>query len=73
MNNVTVTPLVYRKLSVSTLLGHLGRTSINAMVIGRDNSWLINARTANSRHFIGTRKAIGLTNKASNKLMWVKL
>jgi hypothetical protein len=73
LNDVTVTQLVYRKLSVSSLLGYIGRISVNAMVIGRDNSWRINSRMANSSNFIGTRKAIGLTKQARNNYMQAKL
>ena len=73
LNNRDMIPMTYRKLSLPYLMGHLGRCKVNLLVIGGRNSWLINARTAHARHFVGTRQAIGLSSKATNIQMWKKL
>ena len=43
------------------------------MMIGKENSWIINARTSHKQHFVGTRLAIGLSKKALNVNSWKKL
>ena len=55
LNNKTVVKHVYQKLSMPLLLGSLGHCTYNLLVIGRQNSWIINAKTSHKQHFIGTR------------------
>ena len=43
------------------------------MLIGRENSWLINARTSHKQHFVGTRQVVGLTGKAQSAESWKRL
>ena len=65
--------MVYRRLSIPSLLVRLGRCRVNILVVGEKNSWLINARTTHSHHFVGTRLCQGLTKKASNTDVWNRL
>ena len=46
LNNKTVLKHVYKKLSLPHLIGKLGQCSENLLLIGRENSWLVNARTS---------------------------
>ena len=46
LNNKTVLKHVYKKLSLPHLIGKLGMCSENLLLIGRENSWLVNARTS---------------------------
>ena len=61
-NNEQVLKQCYRRLSVSHLLGHIGRCKESILAVGSKNSWLIIARTSHKRHFIGTRHSIGLSS-----------
>ena len=73
LHNKNVTRNVYRKLSVTHLLGNLGNCDVNLLIIGKENSWIVNASTSHNNHFVGTRQAIGLTNKATNIVSWKQL
>ena len=73
LNHQRVCPLVYRELSLTTLIGLLGRCPNNALVIGQHYSWLINAATCHHNHFVGSRIVRGLTYSANNILAWDKL
>ena len=55
LNNKTVVKHVYQKLSMPLLLGSLGHCNINLLIIGRQNSWIVNAKTSHKQHFVGTR------------------
>ena len=66
LNHKDILPLVYRKLSLPILLGSLGLCSYNLMVIGRRYSWIVNAQTSHSKHFVGTRYILGLPTKTVN-------
>ena len=59
LNDERVIIQVYRKLSLPTLLGLIGRCNTNLLIVGKRNSWIVNARTSHRRHYIGTKKAIG--------------
>ena len=61
LNRGHICELVYRELSLCTLLAMLGRCPHNVLVIGQRYSWLVNASTCHSGHFVGTRAVIGLT------------
>ena len=73
LHNENVTTNVYRKLHLPQLLGNLGNCDVNLLIIGKENSWIVNARTSHNNHFVGTRQAIGLTNKATNIVSWKQL
>ena len=73
LNKQYVRSQIYNKMSVSAFVGQLGFTNLNLLVIGKQNSWLINARTGHSRHFVGTRLASGLTRQACDVSKWRKL
>lgn len=73
LNCEKVVEHAYRRLSLPHLLGSLGRSYVNLLLIGRENSWIVNARTSHRRHFVGTRQAIGLTAKAANNASWTQL
>ena len=66
LNDKTNFGLTYRKMSVPRLLAHVGRCKVVILLIGKENTWLINAKTFNPRRFVGTRLATGLTSKAGN-------
>ena len=69
----TVVKHVYRTLSLPNLLGSLGQCKVNLLIIGRENTWLVNASTPHKKHFVGTRQAFGLTTKAKEVASWTKL
>ena len=46
---------------------------MNLLLIGRENSWIVNARTSHKQHFVGTRQLVGLTGEARNVDSWRKL
>ena len=46
---------------------------MNLLIIGRENSWLVNARGTHKQYFIGTRQAIGLSSKAESRGDWERL
>ena len=73
MNNERMKFLTYKKIDVANLLSLLSHTKVNMLVIGRHNSWVINARAIHKNQFVGTRGAVGLTNKAGNMSMWSRL
>ena len=64
---------IYKKLSLPHLLGLLGQCPVNLMMIGRENSWIINARTSHRQHFVGTRYTIGLTRQTLETRKWNRL
>jgi hypothetical protein len=65
--------MTYRRMNVPRLLAEIGRVSFVSLLIGRENCWLVNAKTHNPRRFVGTRLAIGLTSSARNKESWGKI
>ena len=73
LQSKTVLKHIIRSLSLPHLLGKLGQCSTNLLLIGRENSWLVNARTSHKQHFVGTRKLVGLTRKASRFDTWKAL
>lgn len=73
LNHDEVVEEVYRKLSLPTLLGHLGMCSYNSMVIGRYNTWMVTARTSHKRHFIGTKYTLGLSKSVIGAQIWRRL
>ena len=73
LHNKNVTRNVYRKLSVPHLLGNIGNCGVNLLIIGKENSWIVNATTSHKNHFVGTRQSIGLTSKAANTVSWKQL
>ena len=73
LNDERVVAHAFRKLSLPTLLGLLGRCCINLMVIGKKQSWIINARTSHRRHYIGTKQKIGLAEKTVKEQLWSRL
>ena len=64
---------LYRKLSVPDLVGRLRCCKVNLLLIGKDNSWLVNAKTSHKSHFVGTKLSVGLTDKAESTTRWTKL
>ena len=73
LQNKTVLQNVYKNLSLPHLLGELGQCSPNLLLIGRENSWLVNARTSHKSNFVGTRQVVGLASKAHNAYKMKKL
>ena len=73
INDGNVLPLIYRRMSLSKLMLCLARTKHNLLIIGTSNSWLVTARTAHPRNFIGTRHAIGLTKRALGEHYWTRI
>ena len=73
MNNPVITADVYKRLSVSHLLGELSQSKVNLLLIGNANTWVVNARTSHKEHFVGTKQAVGLTKKAQNTRKWLTI
>ena len=70
LNKKTILKHVYKNLSLPHLLGLLGQCPVNLMMIGKENSWIINARTCHKQHFVGTKYTIGLSRKAFGAEFW---
>ena len=60
-------------MNVPRLLAAIGKCKVVILLIGKENCWLINAKTNNPRRFVGTRLATGLTSKASNEQSWQRI
>ena len=73
LNKKTILKHVYKNLSLPHLLGLLGQCPVNLMMIGKENSWIINARTSHKQHFVGTRHVIGLSRKQFGAKFWQRL
>ena len=73
LNDADMKIFFYRKLNVPSLIGHLGTCKINLLVIGKKQSWIINARTSHPRHFVGTGQIIGLEGASINEWQWNRL
>lgn len=73
LQNKSVLKHVYKSLSLPHLLGKLGQCETNLLLIGRENSWLVNTRTSHKQHFVGTRQVVGLTSKAQGADSWKRL
>lgn len=43
------------------------------MLIGKENSWIVNARTSHKQHFVGTRQVVGLKTAARDRDSWKRL
>lgn len=65
--------MTFRRLSVPTLLGLIAKTRTNILIIGAKNIWLINAKTPNKRHFVGTRKLLSASVNSTSKTYWNKI
>ena len=61
LNNEVVRKSAFNRLSIPTLIGLLCSANVNLMIVGRTNSWMVNASTMHDRHFIGTHIPVGLT------------
>ena len=68
-----MTPQVYRRLSLPTLLGLIGNSSTNLMIIGSNTSWIVNASTYHKRHFVGTKQVVGIRSNSGKKNIWQRL
>ena len=60
LNHNSVIPLCFRKLSIPDMIYSLGQTDTNILIIGKEASWLVNAKTAHCNFFIGTERKIKL-------------
>ena len=58
--------LTYKKVDVAKLDSLLSHTKVNLLLIGRRNSWMINARAIHKDYFIGAKCAVVMTSKAGN-------
>ena len=63
----------YRNLIMPELLGRLSNCRFNVLLIGLENTWIVNAKTSHKLHFVGTKLACGLTKKAQRVQSWLKL
>ena len=64
---------VYRRLSLPSLLGLIGCSHENLMIIGKRNTWMVNVRSGHRRHYVGTRQFIGLPSRTVNEQQWQRL
>ena len=62
LNHDSARELVYRKMRISELLLRLACSDTNLLAIGKQNCWLINARTAHASRFVGVHQAISLSH-----------
>ena len=61
LNDQKLMSKLYRRLSVPDLLGRLRCCKVNLLLIGRENSWLVNTKTTHNHHFVGTKQAVGFS------------
>lgn len=61
------------RLNVPKLVGRLSYVNNSMLILGRDNTWLVNARSVKEGQFVGTRLSIGLTKKGKNKDSWDRI
>ena len=73
LNNPAIAANVYKRLSLPHLIGELSLSKVNLLLIGNENTWVVNARTSHKEHFVGTKLAIGLTAKAQNTRKWLRI
>ena len=73
LNDPAITANVYKRLSLPHLLGELSLSKVNLLLIGNENTWVVNARTSHKEHFVGTKQAVGLTAKAQNTRKWLRI
>ena len=66
LNHPRVVTETYRKMNLPAVLGLLGRCARNALVIGQKHSWIVNAKTCHSLHYVGSQMVVGLTFAATN-------
>ena len=55
LNNEEILEHCYRRINIPKLLSLLMRTSVNILIIGKKECWLVNASTPHPRHFVGTQ------------------
>ena len=73
LNYKAIREMIYRRMHVPRLLIGIGRCAIVSLLIGKENCWLINAKTHNPRRFVGSRLPIGLTSRAKNEAAWTRI
>lgn len=73
MNHEGVLTLVYRQLSLHSLMAKLAAAKLNLLAIGRQNLWLITTKTSHKQQFIGSQLAVGLTKRLNNKTSWSRI
>ena len=62
-----------RQINTMELLESLGQLPTNALIIGWNYCYLINAVTSHTGHYIGTRRKIALTSKGADVATWNKI
>ncbi len=73
LNDRSILGLCYRRLSIPKLIGLIGKTRVNLLVIGQTNCWLVTAKTPHRRHFYGAHQAIRMTLDAKGERWWDQL
>ena len=73
LNNAGAICQTYRMLNVPKLLTAIGRSELNVLAVGRGQSWIINARTPDTHHFIGTRINYGYDPTLWYRKNWQRL
>lgn len=63
----------HRRLNVPRLVGGLSYVNKSVLILGRHNTWLVNAKAVKGDQFVGTRLNIGLTKKGKNKDSWGRI
>ena len=64
---------VCKALNFSSWICSISNVDINLMIIGRYQSWLVNAATVSKAHFVGTRRQIGLSCQGKRAASWKAL
>lgn len=64
LNDERALSLVYRRISVPRLIANLLQCDTNILAVGRRHTWIINARTAHKKHFVGTRAVAGISTRS---------
>ena len=59
LNHNSTVSRIYRKLDVPLLLTTLSDSKHNILAVGQGQSWMLNARSVDFQHVIGTRIMYG--------------
>ena len=73
LNDRTIVQLAYKSLSIPQLLWNLGKVDNNSLIIGKENCWLVVAKTCHANHFLGTERKISHKSTGYDCMRWDRI
>lgn len=73
MNQPTMLKEVFKTLDTFSIVNKLSRADNNALIIGRTRAWMVNCRTCDPDHFVGTQRVVNVQQGWWQKAEWAKL